>query len=392
MPAAKVVEQKQGLDLKEPAKKVPVVNKDKLTPDEQQAVKDAIKEANKDLGLTDDDITVDDKGNVTVNKDGKEGQLPAAKVVEQKQGLDLTAPVLTEVNDPNALTPDEQKAVIAAVKAANPNLSPKARVEVQKDGTVVVMDDGKVGILTPDKTIKKKEASSAQTKNSFILVPAGQTQGTEAQQEVREHKAYIFGYEDGSVRPMGNITRAEAATMVARLMNYDLTDNSKPNFTDTNGWYNASINAVVKAGIMKGYENGSFKPDAPISRAEFAQLIKGIDKANSGDVPFRDVKGHWAQEAIAQAYANGRISGYPDGTFRPNQKITRAEAAKILNSVFERAVYEAGLDGVHADVKHFADLDKGAWYYYDMVEATNSHHFVRQDAQKVDENWKRVDK
>ena len=207
------------------------------------------------------------------------------------------------------------------------------------------------------------------------ILPKEQSKEQE-KKEVVNYKAYIFGYEDGCVRPMGNITRGEAAAMVARLMNYDLTNTAKPNFSDVSGWYNSAINAVVNAGIMKGYQDGSFKPDAPISRAEFAQLIKGIDKVNRREIPFTDVNGHWAKEAIAQAYANGRIAGYPNGTFKPDQKITRAEAARILNGVFNRAVRAEDLKDIKS-MKQFKDLDKGAWYYLDMVAAINSYQSPR---------------
>ncbi|MFP5528734.1 S-layer homology domain-containing protein, partial [Peptococcus simiae] len=146
----------------------------------------------------------------------------------------------------------------------------------------------------------------------------------------------------------------------------------------------------VKAGLMTGYEDGSFRPDAPITRAEFAKVIQKIDKQNTTDnLPFADVQGHWAHQAITQAYANGRISGYPDGSFKPERKISRAEAASILNAVFDRKVDKEGLAKVDGKVKTFPDLQEGQWYYYDMVEAINSHAYHKADQAKS-ESWQKV--
>ncbi|NLD18349.1 MAG: S-layer homology domain-containing protein [Tissierellia bacterium] len=200
--------------------------------------------------------------------------------------------------------------------------------------------------------------------------------------------AYIFGYPEGTVMPNGNMTRAEAAAMISRLKNYPLADSSEPKFTDTpSGWYNAVINAVVKAGVMKGYPDGSFKPQNPITRGEFAQMLMPIDVNKSGTAPFDDVKGHWAEKAINQAYANGRIQGYPDGTFKPNNPITRAEAATILNRMFERKVTEEGMRKHRNEIHKFTDLTTEHWGYYELVEAANSHVYVRMRKGAIDERW-----
>ncbi|MDO5726211.1 MAG: S-layer homology domain-containing protein, partial [Tissierellia bacterium] len=209
------------------------------------------------------------------------------------------------------------------------------------------------------------------------------------------HYAYMYGYPDGSVQPNGQITRAEAAAVLARLENLPIVDNSAPNFIDTKSdsdWYNSVINAVVKAGLMRGYPDGSFKPESSITRAEFAQMIMPIDKANSAFAPFADVRGHWAEKAINQAYGNNRIHGYPEGDFRPDGYITRAEAAKILNSLYDRKVTEVGLANVQniEDLKKFTDLNRSHWAYYELVEATNSHVYYRLEEGRIDEAWIRI--
>ena len=210
-----------------------------------------------------------------------------------------------------------------------------------------------------------------------------------------DHITYIFGYPDGSVRPNGCITRAEAAAMLARLLNIEAIGSAaKPQFTDTeSSWYNKAINAVVFRGIMKGYPDGRFRPNAPITRAEFTQMISTIDNKPYGVAPFADVPGHWAERAIGSEYQAKRITGYPDGLFRPDANITRAEAAVILNKIFERKYDNLSLLKCKNPqmIKRFTDLDESFWGWNDMVEATNSHEYVRRYKEdvlkRIEEDW-----
>ena len=208
---------------------------------------------------------------------------------------------------------------------------------------------------------------------------------------VHDHNAYMFGYTDGTVRPNGKITRAEAAALVTRLLGLDtFASAAKPVFSDTpSSWYNKAINAAVQRGIMKGYPDGRFRPNAPITRAEFTQMISTIDNKPYGVAPFADVKGHWAERPIGSEYQAGRIMGYPDQTFRPNAFITRCEAVVILNKMFERNYDAMSLkDAKNAYlIKGFIDLPTSFWGYYDMIEATNSHSFKRRVQGKVQEDW-----
>ena len=217
--------------------------------------------------------------------------------------------------------------------------------------------------------------------------------------EVKErghHEEYMYGYPDGTFRPNANITRAEAAAMISRLKGYSLNDTTAPEFKDSKvGWFKAAINAVFKNGLMKGYNDGNFRPNDKITRAEFAQMIKNIDKPNSAVATFKDVKGHWAEDAINQAFGNGRISGYPDGTFRPDAPITRAEAVKIANSLFERSVDNSGLKEKLENptmISKFTDVNNTHWAFYEIMEATNSHEFKRRENGKVVEDWLEIDK
>lgn len=205
------------------------------------------------------------------------------------------------------------------------------------------------------------------------------------------HKAYIFGYPDGTVRPNGKITRAEAAAMLARLLDIEAYASSDaPSFPDTpSSWYNKSINAVVQRGIMQGYPDGNFRPNSPITRAEFTKMIAVIDNKPYGTAPFADVIGHWAERPIGAEYQAKRITGYPDGTFRPDNHITRCEAAVILNKIFERNFDNMSLLKCKNPqmIKYFIDLDASFWGYNDMVEATNTHEYVRRNTNRVEEDW-----
>ena len=204
----------------------------------------------------------------------------------------------------------------------------------------------------------------------------------------------MFGYTDGTVRPNGKITRAEAAALVTRLLDIEAyASDVKPNFPDTpSGWYNKAINAAVQRGITKGYPDGTFRPNAPITRAEFTQMISTIDNKPYGVAPFADVIGHWAERAIGAEYQAGRINGYPDGTFRPDAHITRAEAVVILNKIFDRNYDAASAlqTPTKANIKMFSDLFTSFWGYNDMVEATNTHSFKRRVKGSVQEDWVEV--
>lgn len=227
----------------------------------------------------------------------------------------------------------------------------------------------------------------------YAIWKKAEIEKVEEPEEIRgdDHKAYIFGYPNGTVRPNGSITRAEAAAMLARLLNIEAIGSAaKPNFIDTeSSWYNKAINAVVQRGIMKGYLDGRFRPDAPITRAEFTQMISTIDNKPYGEAPFADVAGHWAERAIGSEYQAKRITGYPDGLFRPDANITRAEAAVILNKIFERNYDAMSLAKCKNPqmIKRFIDLNESFWAFNDMVEATNTHEYIRRNKGMLEEDW-----
>ena len=198
-----------------------------------------------------------------------------------------------------------------------------------------------------------------------------------------DHFAYVIGYPDGTVHPNGQITRAEVATIFFRLLKDEVRDGA---FTTSNTysdvaygkWYNNPISTMSALGIITGYPDGTFKPNKPITRAEFAAIAARFDETQSGkSATFSDVIGHWAAKEIGIAYANEWIKGYPDGTFKPDQNITRAEAMTMINRVLERKP-ESRADLLTNMNKWTDNMDTSKWYYLDVQEATNSHAYTRK--------------
>ena len=208
-----------------------------------------------------------------------------------------------------------------------------------------------------------------------------------------DHFAYIIGYPDGTVQPNGQITRAEATTIFFRL----LTEESRSaNLTKTNGytdvasdaWYNTAVSTMTKAGIVDGYPDGTFRPDAPITRAEMAKIISLFAKLDKSESRFSDIAGHWAEAYIRLAAGNGWIAGYPDGTFGPQRNITRAETATMINRVLDRVPSEESHLLSRGVMQIWPDANPGDWFYLAMQEATNSHDYERNAKwAAADEQW-----
>ena len=209
--------------------------------------------------------------------------------------------------------------------------------------------------------------------------------------ESGRHVLYVKGYPDMTFKAEGNITRAEAVAMVVRLKGYPLIENSGAIFSDVaeKAWYEPEIAAAYRAGILEEKKGEAFRPDEKITRAELAQLISHIDKTNQAKAPFSDVAGHKFEAAINQNYGNRRIDGYPDGTFKPDRPITRAETTKMLNRLFNRSVDEAGLYDVKDEVRHYVDLSKNHWAYYEIMEASHTHDYERASSAAV-EHWTKL--
>lgn len=205
--------------------------------------------------------------------------------------------------------------------------------------------------------------------------------------EKGSHIKYIFGYPDGNLLPEGNITRAEAAAIAVRLKDISTTDMSKANYVDLKegAWYIPYINAAIKYNLLVA-DGDKIRPDDPITRAEMARLLSPIDKTNNSKSDFQDIIGHRYEKEINQAYGNKRIIGYPDGSFKPDNYITRAEAVIMFNSFFNRVPDKDFIDKNEILLVKFKDLKKDYWAYYELEEAANSHEYERKSNNK-DEVW-----
>lgn len=211
-----------------------------------------------------------------------------------------------------------------------------------------------------------------------------------------DHVAYIMGYPDGTVQPKGEITRAEACTIFFRL----LTDSSRDyyfsktnDYTDVNAgdWFNNAISTLSNAGIVTGYNDGTFRPNQPITRGEMAKIIANFANLSKGTKSFTDLSGHWSKTYVELAAGNGWIAGYPDGSFRPDQKITRAETVTMINRVLERVPAKELRLLSRSIMLTFPDNNPGDWYYIAIQEASNSHEYQRSVYETTgDEMWTKL--
>ncbi len=203
---------------------------------------------------------------------------------------------------------------------------------------------------------------------------------------IKDHYAYMIGYEDGTVRPEANVSREEVTTILFRLLTEESVEKYNKNSTnafsdiESDRWSMGFIATLDNIGIIKGYEDGSFRPGQAITRAEFAALISRlaqVDPASTtGEDSYSDISDHWAKSHIEIATAEGWFVGDDTGKFRPDDTITRAEAATVINRMLERSnVNEDSFKGL--DINKFSDLSEDAWYYVQMVEATTTHDFEK---------------
>lgn len=269
--------------------------------------------------------------------------------------------------------------------------------EKYKKNTVVILDKipKRVGYTFTgwyaDKELTDKITSVKMTSDKTVY--AG-WQATDVPNYLNNenHFAYIVGYEDGTVRPNANISRAEVAAIFFRLLKDDVRDDNltaNSVFTDVafGKWYNKSISTMAKIGIVKGRTANTFAPNAPITRAEFAAICSRFDRSNVEiKSDFNDISGHWAENEIRRAASLGWIQGYTDGSFKPDQNITRAEAASMINRMLHRL--PETVDDLLDGMIQWPDNQPSDWYYINMQEATNSHDFKQKG--EINEHWTKL--
>ena len=249
-----------------------------------------------------------------------------------------------------------------------------------------VNDKGEISIKTPITCTFTNEYIKRHT----AATPSKPTLNT------GDHYAYVMGYPDGTVRPNGSITRAEVSAILFRLLSDKTRDEyftTESSFTDVKAgaWYNNSIATLEKAGvIVDTAKGGAFRPNEAITRAELAAMLAQFSDAKPvKGVKFSDVSAeHWAYEAIAIAAKMGWIEGYPDGTFRPDATITRAEMMTLVNRALERVPSDEDHLLSKRVMLTFPDCKSGDWFYIAVQEATNSHTYERAATEKNgDEQW-----
>ena len=216
--------------------------------------------------------------------------------------------------------------------------------------------------------------------NEIVTIEDSEVPVAELNKE--DHFQYIQGYPDNTVRPEGLITREEISAVFYRLLesNYRmsiLTENEDFPDVNSNRWSTKHIATLSNGNIIMGYLDGSFKPGSPITRAELATIATKFDKLSAAQSnSFSDIEGHWAIEYINSAAVKGWVKGYPDGTFKPDQYITRAEFVTLVNNVLVRGVNK---ENILKDARVFPDLLDTMWYYEAMQEAVNSHLYIRNE-------------
>ena len=239
-----------------------------------------------------------------------------------------------------------------------------------------------------DKDLTEKISTIKMTSNKTVYA-GWEATGVPDWLNGADHFAYIIGDDEGYVRPLANVTRAETAAIFFRLLKEDvreeyLTDRSGFADVEQGVWYNKAVSTMAALGVVKGYTEDTFAPHEAITRAEFAAICARFDTGTSdGESSFTDISGHWAESEIQRAAQLGWIQGDPDGRFRPNAPITRAEAMTIINRVLNRLPEEK--EDLLEGMKEWPDALPGAWYYLAVQEATNSHTYERKG--EVYERW-----
>ena len=242
-----------------------------------------------------------------------------------------------------------------------------------------------------DKELTQKVTSVTMTSDKTVYA-GWEATGVPGMLNGDDHYAYVVGYSGGEVRPNANISRAETATIFFRLLKAAVRDENLTTenaFTDVSSgeWYNKAVSTMAKLGIIKGRSAETFAPNAPITRAEFAAICARFDAhQGGGHGSFSDISGHWAEAEIERAVTLGWINGYPDGTFRPDAYITRAEAMTMINRVLCR-IPERESD-LLPGMTVWVDCKPTDWFYLAVQEATNSHEFKRKSA--VNEKWTKL--
>ena len=246
--------------------------------------------------------------------------------------------------------------------------------------------------VTSDETYELTVSGSRVTMNGKSYSPVTFVNRKAAELNRRDHTAFLVGYAEGTFGPERNMTRAEVTTMFARLLTEqieaDKTYSSTFNDVAKNCWAANYIGYMQQFGIVTGYTDGSFRPNAPVTRAEFAAIASRFEKLTQGSKSFTDVPDtHWAVKYINFAATRGWVTGYADGTFKPEHSITRAEVAAVTCRLLERSADQTYIRSHIGELRTFADVTESHWAYWYAMEAANGHDYTKSGGS---ENWSRT--
>lgn len=276
---------------------------------------------------------------------------------------------------------------------ATSNASGIVRFTKVDSGTYTLLEKAAPeGYVTSDKTYELTVSGSRVTMDGKIYSPVTFVNRRAAELNRRDHYAFLVGYADGTFGPERNMTRAEVTTMFARLLTEqieaDKTYSSTFNDVAKDCWAANYIGYMQQFGIVTGYEDGSFRPDAPVTRAEFAAIASRFEKLTQGSASFTDVPDtHWAVRYINFAATRGWVTGYEDGSFKPEHSITRAEVAAVTCRLLERSADQTYIRSHIGELRTFADVTENHWAYWYAMEAANGHDYTKSGGS---ENWSRT--
>ena len=248
------------------------------------------------------------------------------------------------------------------------------------------------GYVASDETYTLTVSDSRITMNGKDYAPVTFVNRKAAELNRTDHLAFLSGYANGTFEPDRNMTRAEVTTMFARLLTEKMAaDQTYSNtFSDVSKshWAANYIGYMQQFGIITGYADGSFRPDASVTRAEFAAIASRFERLTEGTKSFSDVpSSHWAAKYINFAATRGWVNGYADGTFRPNNSITRAEVAAVTCRLLERNADQSYIRSHLSELRAFTDVSESHWAYWYTMEAANGHDYTKSSSS---ETWSRT--
>ena len=276
---------------------------------------------------------------------------------------------------------------------ATSNASGIVRFTKVDSGTYTLLEKAAPeGYVTSDKTYELTVSGSRVTMDGKTYSPVTFVNRRAAELNRRDHYAFLVGYADGTFGPERNMTRAEVTTMFARLLTEKMAaDQTYSNtFSDVakSHWAANYIGYMQQFGIITGYADGSFRPDASVTRAEFAAIASRFERLTEGTKSFSDVpSSHWAAKYINFAATRGWVNGYADGTFRPNNSITRAEVAAVTCRLLERNAAQSYIRSHLSELRAFTDVSESHWAYWYTMEAANGHDYTKSGSS---ETWSRT--